>query len=179
MEIASIIFIGFIAVMILLFVAMIFSGQEDSKTVKSFENDLRESIIHSQPGWDEIKDIAASRKISKNTIYATLITTKREILAGRDKDLEPHKDLINKYLSSMNMEEPFEGMPNDIKLHLQRIRDNLVGNETLLDPLTSQIIELLSVNEKEKKQMRYYTIMGALVGVAGLAFAIYTYYTSQ
>lgn len=66
---------------------IIVSADVDSKNIKNYEKDLRESIIHSQPEWDEIKDIAASRKVSKNITFVTLLTTKREILTGRDKDL--------------------------------------------------------------------------------------------
>lgn len=164
-----------IGLVLLIIVYRILKIISEDDILKSFEKDLRESVLHSQPDWDEIKDIAASREVSKKKLFSILIKTKREILTGRDKELEPHKSVIVNYLSKFNEEEPFEGMPDDLKVHLQRIRDKLVGNEALLDPLTAQINELLSINAKERRQQKNYTIIGVFVGVAGLVLAIYTY----
>jgi hypothetical protein len=176
-------FIGYgllVVVIIVVLVRVILAiGDEEKRQVQSFEKDFRESVVHSQPEWNEIKEIASTRGIAKNSLYQVIIATKREILAGRDKDLEPHKGIIVSYISKLHEEEPFEGMPDDIKLHLQRIRDKLAGNENILDPLTAKIVELLAVNEKERKRQRSYTIAGTLIGFFGLAFALYAYFSPK
>ncbi|MHB1013925.1 MAG: hypothetical protein ACYC2W_01425 [Desulfurivibrionaceae bacterium] len=102
----------------------------------------------------------------------------REILTGENKQLLAHKDLIRSYIEKHKEEEPFEGIPNDIRIHLERLREKINGQKELLDPLTNQIKDLLTINEKEKKHQKYYTIGGFFIGLLGFCFAIYSYFLS-
>ncbi|MEQ1638888.1 MAG: hypothetical protein ABL903_19690, partial [Methylococcales bacterium] len=101
----------------------------------------------------------------------------REIMAGREEELSSHKELIKSYIDQYRKDEPFEGLPNEVRIHLERLRDRINGEEQLLEPLTSQIKDLLTVNDKEKRHLKYYTIGGFFVGLAGVAFSIYTTFT--
>lgn len=147
-----------------------------SKRIKEFKNDFEAAVKHGEPSWDEIKEIAATRYVTQNEIWKILRDVHREVLTGRDKELEPHKDIIKSYIEHYEKAQPFEGIPNDLRIHLERLREKFSENIELLDPLTSQIKDLVAVNQKERRQQKYYTIGGFFVGLLGLAFAFYTYF---
>jgi hypothetical protein len=146
------------------------------KLRKEFEADLLSAIKTTQPPLSQILAIARTRHTKNSVVYGTLQRMLRELLTGREKDLLPHRQLIEQYIAKMDEAEPFEGMPSQVRIHLERIRENLPAQSALLDPLITQIRELLSVNESERKRQRYYTIGGFLVGLLGLFFAAIAYF---
>lgn len=146
----------------------------EMKQISNFSNDFKDSVRHSQPSWEDVKEMASTRGLTQSKIQFTIRKYNREIMAGREEDLSQHKDLIKGYITQYRKDEPFEGLPNEVRIHLERLRDQINGNEHLLEPLTNQIKDLLTINQKEKRQQKYYTIGGFFVGLAGLAFALYT-----
>jgi len=144
-----------------------------SKWEKEFEVDLVLAIKISQPSWPQILQIAASRQVRNERIYWILQRLLREILTGRNTELASHRDLVESYIKQMKETEPFEGMPKEIRIHLERLREQLTTPAQSMEPLADQIRELLSVNDKEKRQQKYYTTGGFFVGILGLAFAVY------
>lgn len=146
----------------------------EMKQINNFSNDFKDTVKHSQPTWDDVKEIASTRGLTQSKIHYTIRKYYREIMAGREDDLSPHKDLIKDYIDQYRKDEPFEGLPNEVRIHLERLRDQIDGNEHLLEPLTSQIKDLLTINKKEQNHQKYYTVGGFFVGLAGFTFAIYT-----
>ena len=142
------------------------------KSISDFSKDFKDTVKHSQPSWEDVKEIASTRHLTQSKIQFTIRKYYREIIAGRDTDLTDHKDLIKGYIDQYRKDEPFEGLPNEVRIHLERLRDNINGNEHLLEPLTSQIKDLLTINETEKRNQKYFTIGGFFVGLAGFSFAI-------
>lgn len=148
-------------------------------SISQFSNDFKDTVKHSQPTWDDIKEIASTRHLTQSQIHFTIRKYYREIMAGRDSELEAHKTLIKSYIDQYRKDEPFEGLPNEVRIHLERLRDQINGNDHLLEPLTSQIKDLLTVNATEKRNQKYFTVGGFFVGLAGFAFAVYTYYSTS
>jgi hypothetical protein len=146
----------------------------EMKQISNFSNDFKDTVKYSQPSWEDVKEIASTRGLTQSKIQFTIRKYNREIMAGREDDLSEHKDLIKSYITQYRKDEPFEGLPNEVRIHLERLRDQINGNDHLLEPLTTQIKDLLTINQKEKRQQKYYTIGGFFVGLAGLAFALYT-----
>lgn len=144
------------------------------KEISNFSKDFKDTVKHSNPTWEDIKDIASSRGLTQSKIQYTIRKYHREIMAGREDELSPHKELIKSYINQYKNDEPFEGLPNEIRIHLERLRDQINGSNHLLEPLTSQIKDLLTMNEKEQRHQKYYTIGGFFIGLAGFAFALYT-----
>ncbi|MCQ4346759.1 hypothetical protein NGA35_04800 [Pseudomonas stutzeri] len=146
----------------------------EMKQISKFSKDFKDTVKHSKPSWEDVKEIASTRGLTQSKIQFTIREYNREIMAGREEDLSQHKELIKSYITQYRKDEPFEGLPNEVRIHLERLRDKINGNEHLLEPLTTQIKDLLTINQKEKRQQKYYTIGGFFVGLAGLAFALYT-----
>ncbi len=183
MEIIILIVIAFIfvGVMIAYFIWGIFSAivlHIEYKQLKKFEAEFRSAVINSQPTWEEIHEIARIRSINRSDVLDICHKTMRAIMVGSDKDLSSHKDLIRSYIEKHNEVEPFEGIPTDIRIHLERLSEKIGSQRDLLEPLTNQIKDLLSVNQKERRYQKYYTMGGFVIGLLGLGFAIYVYFWS-
>jgi hypothetical protein len=142
---------------------------------KEFQHDVVSAIPNSQPTWDEIVDMAATRNVTTAGIDEVLRRIKRDVLTGRLATLQEHRGILDAYLSKHREKAPFDGLPNDMRLHLERIREQIASRAELLEPLTAQIRELVRMNEKDKRHQRYYTVGGFFVGFVSLIFAAYTY----
>jgi hypothetical protein len=145
-----------------------------NKKLKLFRTDFEDSVNHSQPTWGEMKEIASLRGLKESQIQRTLKEYVREIRAGRTPDLEKHLTLIKSYLDSYKNDEPFENLPSDLRIHLERLRENL-NDQLLLEPLTVHIKELVSINSKENRKLKFYTVGSFFIGLLGIALALYFY----
>ncbi len=148
--------------------------KEDSK--RKFKNEMVRAIIHTQPSWAQMLDIAETSDVSVATTYQLARELLKDILTGTDKELQNHRPLIEAYISMHKRTEPFEGLPNEIRIHLERLRDHLDGKDHFLEPLTIQIRELVTVYKKDYKAQKRYTAWGFFIGVAGAIFAAYAYF---
>lgn len=147
-----------------------------TKWRKQFKEDLQLAIKHSQPSWDQLQGIAETRHIRNGEVYWILQGILRDILTGRNTELEDHREVVEGYLSKLKEIEPFDGIPSEIRIYLERVQEQLPKAPDLLQPLTSHIRELLAVNAKDKRQQKYFTIGGFFVGFVGLIFATLTYF---
>lgn len=175
----AVLIIGGFSIVILAFSWMVGSIIEDilqSNVLKKFEKELEAAIIHSQPNWKELKLIADTNSVSFSKIQPVLERIMANALTGKTDKLLPHKELIQTYIDESNREEPFDNMPSEIRIHLERISDQLENGQAILEPLTNQIKELLEINAKERKVQRFYTVGGFFIGLLGFCFALFTYY---
>ena len=155
------------------------ADSEDRKRrrrVESLESDLAAAIIHSQPTWPQIVGIARTQELNATDADRCIRRLHAELLIGRSVELQPHRGLLEDYILERKRAEPFEGLPNELRVHLERIKDAVKGDGHLLDPLTAQIRELVSVYERDKRLQRRYTTWGFFLAVIGTIFAAYAYF---
>ncbi|MFN3014573.1 hypothetical protein ACK1CN_01415 [Vibrio coralliilyticus] len=143
--------------------------------LKSFKSDFENAVIHSQVDWEGMKRIAQTRGLKPSQLYWTLEEYIRDIKTGQNEKLSGYLDLIESYITAYKHDEPFQSLPSDIRIHLERVRDKL-GSAELLDPLTSQIKDLLAIHSEENKRAKFYSIGGFITGLMGVALAIVFYF---
>lgn len=148
------------------------------KKVNAFKQDFEKAVKHSEPSWEEMKEIVRTNNLAQSRVLGVFQNVMKKILTGEAQELEQHKDLIRSYIEKHNEEEPFEGMPSEVRIHLERLREKIEDRAALLDPLTAQIKDLLAMNEKDRKHQKYYTMGGFFVGIFGLLFAAFTYFST-
>lgn len=149
--------------------------EKDYRTRK-FRDELVAAIEHSQPKWPQIVEIAETSSISVAVAHQITRELHKSILTGASQKLQPHRALLEGYIASHRRAEPFEGLPNEIRIHLERLNDALGDREHLLDPLTSEIKELVTIHKREYKMQKRYTSWGFFLGLVGLLFAAYAYF---
>jgi hypothetical protein len=147
------------------------------KSARRFKEDVTMAIINNRAvlTWAHVLQIAETRSISQSQIHKTFKELLREVLAGRNISLAKERDLIETFIAKMKVTEPFQGLPNEVRIHLERLREALEEQPEKLEPLTAQIRELVAINNKEKRIQKYLTMAGFVIGIIGLGFAAYSY----
>lgn len=140
-----------------------------------FSEDVRSALGISQPTWHQVLDFADLRRLSRTDIGHVLQVLIRDGLTGRSSDMQSHVKVLEGYLAEHRALEPFDGMPNEIKMHLERLKEQGAESEKLLKPLTAQIRDLLALKSREYSRQKLYTVGGFLLGLIGLIFAAFTY----
>jgi len=153
----------------------IYQDKINKQARERFYNDTIAAVKHSQPNLRQLTDIAEISGINSETMYYVFKDILREILVGKNKELEPHQSLIEGYITKYEEQEPFEGIPTETRIHLERLSESLADTDYSLEPLTMQIRRLVSVYEKEKKQLKRYTVGSFIIGIVAIIIAIYTY----
>lgn len=76
----------------------------------------------------------------------------------------------------LERDEPFEGLPLDLRIHLERIRESIgQEKEVHMLPLASQLQELSAANRKKVKRMWAFTIASFAATVVGVGFGAFPY----
>ncbi|CAD0264205.1 hypothetical protein DENIT_20092 [Pseudomonas veronii] len=142
---------------------------------RRFRKDLKAAIKNSQPSWKEVCDIAELCGVGKQTAYLVVRTLLRDLIVGHEDGnwLKAHRTLLEGFVAEYKKEEPFEGLPSETRLSLERIRESLGTNADALHPLTGHFKELLKIHETVNRRQRFYTTGGFLVGLIGLMFGVY------
>lgn len=148
------------------------------KQRKVFMEDLTLTLIHKGKALSlqQIQQVAETRGVTQHDIQRCLKILLREVLAQRNLSLQEHQPHIEGLIKEMKIREPFDGLPNELRIHLERLRDDLHQTPERLEPLTIQIRELVAVKSREYRVQKYYSVGGFALGVLGLAFAAYAYW---
>lgn len=95
---------------------------------------------------------------------------------GRETRIKYFQDLYEE----LEKDEPFEGLPSDVRLHLERIRESIGKDKDLLmQPLASQLQDLNATNRRKEKWMWGLTIASFAAGVVGVIFGAIPYLASR
>ncbi len=133
-----------------------------------FSKRLAGAAITSQPSWSRIADIADLTGIRDHDQIRVYRETLMAITTGEAPDLAPHENLIEGYLQEVRKRQPFEGMPEQLRVPLEKLRQSVDLDEEAFEPLTDQIRDLLEINSRDKTTQRFYTIGGFFVGLTAI-----------
>jgi len=173
----NLLFILFLALLAGVYVFMEFSElRRASKRNRQFVDKLERAILKSQPTWDQALQIASTLGKTPNDVYRCSRYWLADILSGDNRDLVPHQALLESYIAKHQRAEPFEGLPVDVRVQLERLRDLLPEREHLFDPLSQKIRDLVEMHSAERRSQRRYTVWGFALGVVGALFAAYAYF---
>ncbi len=107
------------------------------------------------------------------------LVARREFKESLSVD-DPIKEKTNYFqelYQDYERDEPFEGLPSDVRLHLERVRESLgKDKDHMLQPLASQLQDLNDENVRKHKKMWWISVASLMIGVASLAFAAYAYF---
>lgn len=136
---------------------------------------LRGALEAGQPGWADICLVASTAGVSKQVAYLELRYLVRDLIVGTQKDDAngTRRKLLEALVAEYELEEPFEGLPGETRLELERIQKSLSGQTHLLHPLTAHFKELLKANDSRSKRQGFYTFAGFLFGVFGAGYGVY------
>lgn len=166
--------LAFAALVILLVLNSIIDDLFKVKFSKIFLEDLKKATKHKTLTPQQVTTLAESRHLdTRYTVYSVKKAI-GDLLISEDENSKEIQHL-EIYLNHIKQIEPFEGVPIELRIHLERIKDQSPNLAGLLDPLAIQIKELATVRSREVKLQKYYTAGGFFVGLIGIAIAVWMY----
>jgi len=149
-----------------------FSIVKNMRVRKSCLNNLEESLkslSESEVEWNDVIAIFGSRYLGVKDIKVSLQMLLTDALSNIESPLRNKLSNIRNLLLRCEQNEPFIGIPNEIKVHLEGVQSRLqVGDRGLLHPLADKVQELLLVKSNEARNSKILAILSVIFGFFGL-----------
>lgn len=143
------------------------------KQRKNFKQALENALKHNPClTWEQVKVIADVRNLSQYSIGRCIDILIDEALAGKSNEIDVSK--LEQFKSNFRQDEPFEGIPHELKLPLEKIRKEITNGQELLEPLVGHLKEFSEENTKARKKQNIYGLIGVVVGIASLTYAFFS-----
>ncbi len=124
----------------------------------------------------QIEILSADNRLTSRDTQILLRKQFSEAVKSVDEKRDEKIQYFQGLYEELEKDEPFEGLPSDVRLHLEKIRESL-GKEKdfLMQPLASQLQDLNSSAKRKEKWMWGLTIASFAVGVVGVIFGALPY----
>ena len=160
-------------------VVSVINNYGKNRAISSFKSLLREAIVNSQPTWNQVRLMASTRPLTTGDISTIIRELLAEALGGYSAKLKPHIPVIESYIDEDKQDEPFEDMPQEIRIHLERIRDQLSNRPELLEALVNHLRDVRTENVRRTKRQALVSIVSLIVGLAGLIVGVLSIITAR
>lgn len=180
--IAGIIFVAFFALLAVALISIVFSfinNYEKNRATSSFKGLLREAIINTQPTWNQVRLMASTRPLTTGDVSKIVRELLAEALGGESARLKPHVAVIESYIDADQKDEPFEDMPQEIRIHLERIRDHLSNRPELLEALVDHLRDVRTESIRRTKRQTFVNVGSLVVGLAGLIVGVLSIFRTR
>lgn len=149
---------------------------ERPQELTHFQEELQKAISKEEVTWEHIKLLARHHSVTSFGIKKTLEALASRVLTDENSSDEDFLPRIQEFLRELEIEQPFQGLPDDIQLHLQRIHEKLSENAHLLQPLAQHLKELLAERSVTQRRQRRVTYVSLAVGLGGFFVGILGYW---
>lgn len=128
----------------------------------------------------QIEILSADNRLTSRDTQILLRNQFSEAVKSADEKRDEKIKYFQGLYEELEKDEPFEGLPSDVRLHLEKIRES-IGKEKdfLMQPLASQLQDLNSSAKRKEKWMWGLTIASFAVGVVGVIFGALPYLPSH
>lgn len=128
----------------------------------------------------QIEILSADNRLTSRDTQILLRNQFSEAVKSADENRDDKLHYFQGLYEELEKDEPFEGLPSDVRLHLEKIRES-IGKEKdfLMQPLASQLQDLNSSAKRKEKWMWGLTIASFAVGVVGVIFGALPYLPSR
>ncbi len=128
----------------------------------------------------QIEILATDYRLTSRDTQILLRNQFSEAVKAGDEQRELRIKYFQGLYEELEKDEPFEGLPSDVRLHLERIRESIGQDKDLLmQPLASQLQDLNATNRRKEKWMWGLTIASFAAGVVGVIFGAIPYFPSH
>jgi hypothetical protein len=148
-------------------IGQILDDHLNAKRKRKLKTDLMLALQHRKLTWEEVKILAEANFVKSQDLRSVVLGVTRETLTSSD-DGNESIPLLRSFIINQEIEEPFEGLPEDVRVHFERFRDHLSGETQILEPIVSYIKNLAVKNKREKLWQNWVAIIGAITGILGL-----------
>jgi hypothetical protein len=145
--------------------------------VHRFARDIRAAIKFCQPTWSEVCDLAKTAGVTDRTAYDIACRIRHSIMTGGEDQngVADHRALVDGWIAEYRRKEPFEGLPDSMRVSLERLGADLGTNTDALQRVTADIRELVKSRSLESTIVKWITYAGLPIAIGGCAFAVWSY----
>lgn len=148
-------------------------GSGNVINIHFFQKKIEKTIKNGNPPWEDIQHIQSEGSITSEQCLSVLNKMKSNyIIEGIKTD---KRTLIESYISSLQKENPFEGLPDKLKTHLITLQEQTTGQSSF-NFLVNEIRAIISSNKSDYKLLKWCTVGGFIMGFISFFFAIYQVY---
>ena len=151
-----------------------------SSNHKKLKSDIESAIANGTPSWSQIKTISSTYPwLIDNSIKKNINKIISEKVISGTESNKDNIELLEEWLEMLTSDEPFEGIPSELKVPLERIRKDAPDQAHLLELLVSQLQEFNEKSQAEKKRKNYISILSLMFGIAGFLVGGYQLYSNE
>jgi hypothetical protein len=165
-------FLSVVAVVLIGFIWTSFNEYAKNREKTQFLGDLRMAIKSSQPTWTQVNLMSSIRPLTKRDVSYVVRELLTEALKGDDSRLKPHVALLESYIAADQEQEPYEDMPQEIRIHLERLREQLPERPELLEALVDHLRDSKIRSVREKRRQSLISIVSLIIGLAGFVITV-------
>ena len=146
---------------------------------KHFIRALNKAYEIEPPKWEHVEIIAKANRLNMECKKEALETMLRATITTKEAFTEDKLSYLEKQIEKIKSKEPFEGIPDNIKIHLEHIENMSSGNGYDLQPLANELREYNLSKIKERKFNKFIAVISLLVGLIGTVFGGISYYEND
>ncbi len=150
---------------------------EKPKELTVFRGELQQAISNEKATWERVKVLARRHSVTTYGIKNALDALVSQRLVDTNDSDEDVLNRTQELLRELETEEPFQGLPDDIQLHLQHIHEKLADNAHLLQPFARNLKDLLTERSVAQRRQRRVNYLSLAVGIVGLCVGILSYWS--
>ena len=147
---------------------------------RKLKEDLEKSITNGSPSWTQVKIIASTYSLlPENSLNSNLKKILKGYVIGGSEGNEKQIKLLEEWLEKQSSDEPFDGIPSELKLPLERIRKEVPDQAHNLELLVAQLQDFTEKSAADKRRKNLVAILSLLVGIGGFLVGLYQVYDSK
>ncbi|HCE3715968.1 hypothetical protein ACSTJT_18800 [Vibrio parahaemolyticus] len=143
----------------------------DFQRIWRFQRKIRKVLVTNKRelSIDDLKHLQQNSLITMPYLIYVLSKLKEElILSGENIEVKSRLDL---YIQELLEDEPFETIPDRLKVHLAILEEETNNSEVFSHFVRDLKTELAQI-DKEFKRMKWWTIIGTLSGIVGVILSL-------
>lgn len=137
---------------------------------RAFRKELESSYSINPVKWPHVKILAKNNHIDNKQTKLALEELLCNGLTKKNGAAPEIVAYIDGLLHKVIKDEPFEGIPDNIKIHMEHLREKTDEDLLMLAPLAERLREQSDKQIKEKKFWKLISSLSLLVGVIGAIF---------
>jgi hypothetical protein len=128
----------------------------------------------------QIQILSTNYRLTSRDVQILLCNQFAEAIKSVNDDQDAKVNYFQELYEKFEKDEPFEGLPSDLRIHLERIREALGEEKDLLmQALASQLQNLNSKNRRKDRWMWMLAITSVVLGLIGVIFGVLPYIPSH
>lgn len=143
---------------------------------KKFGEALKAAYNLNPPEWKHVEILSRRYLLDNHNLKSAIERLIEELITKNEVYNKEQVAYFDGLLFELKRIEPFEGIPDSLKIHLENVRNKIDDDKYDLTPLSNELRNLTTRRAKERKFDRTLAIAGLVVGIIGAVFGGIPYF---